>query len=106
MSKYDVNLSATALNDLENLLFFYFERSNDWDFVEKLENRIFDKIKTLDFMPQRCKKFAKHSEIYVMPFVNLPIQVYFAIDEAKKSVNVIHIRHSKENPQTILTLLN
>lgn len=96
MDKYSVKLMSRALRDLDGIYDYIAHTLPEPRTVLNPVNRIEDAILSLETMPYRCserKRGAYANRGYRQLFVE-NYTVVFRIDEAKKTVIVVTVRHS------------
>ncbi len=98
MAEYQVVLRDEVLTDIEDLLGFYLENSQDYALVLRLESVIFDACDSLAVMPMRHPTAVFSTRIRKFKIPKFPILVYFEI-MPNYQVQVWHILHGASNHQ-------
>lgn len=104
---YQITVLESAWDDLKALLEFYNARSHDPVLLESLTEYVIDYIETLASFPERhvVVFYQGDAPVYQMVLSRFPLLIYYSIDFTHRTVVVAQIRHAKENPQIIRSLL-
>jgi len=103
MVKYDVQISSRAKADLRSIKKYLKENASDFT-AEKVANGILDETEKLQKMPTGNSPFPEiSSEKRTYRYARKwKYKIIFYIDEETKTVNVVKIHHSSQNPDALI----
>jgi len=96
--QYRVSLTARAVRDLDNI--FQFIQAEQSEKAALWFNGLHEVIKSLDSLPHRAPTIPENSALRHLLYGSKPdvYRVIYSIDDAKKTVTVLTIRHGARKP--------
>jgi plasmid stabilization system protein ParE len=90
---YKIIYETTALDDLEEIVFYYVEQGG-LNLADNINNRIHAHIKRLENMPFRSLQSQNILGAREFLIEKLPYRAYFLVDDEKEEIHVLNIVHT------------
>lgn len=95
MDNYSVFIHQAVYNDIDEILVFYFEQSQDIILVESISNLIFESIESLSYMPYRYQVSDIDNRYRRLPINRYNLAIYYEI--VGRSVHIYSVNDTRRN---------
>ncbi len=97
---YQIEFTQNAIDDVFDISDYY-QQEGGVSLSEKMLDRIYSQIDSLQVMPNRCITSSYSTELKELILQKAPYKVFFKIDENRKIVFIINVIHTSRDIQSL-----
>ncbi len=101
MQKYQVLISELAERELGEIFYYIGETVSDYN-ANKVVNKIWQSIFSLEFLPKRGTRFKPIPDVWAISVKKYKYYLIYEINDNKHTVVVHHVIHQRRNLSQLL----